>query len=98
MNGAATENGDDDYMAPPRRTDKPCAHDDTECPWTHYGPAVRDDLTAVWKEVAKVREQVTEIRIEVARLGVRAGIWGALIGAIPALITLAVLLLRQTGQ
>ena len=50
-----------------------------------------DDLHTVTKELT---HEVQAVRVEVAVLKVKAGIWGAVAGAIPVIIGLGLLLLK----
>jgi hypothetical protein len=60
--------------------------------WSAYEKLVMGELAALKTEVAAIDEKLTLIRIDVAQLKVKAGIWGAVAGMIPALVTgLAVL-------
>jgi hypothetical protein len=60
--------------------------------WSAYEKLVMGELAALKTEVAAIDEKLTLIRIDVAQLKVKAGIWGAAAGMIPALVTgLAVL-------
>jgi hypothetical protein len=61
----------------------------------HYTPfenLIIAKVDALDEKVESLDEKVTLVRIDVAQLKVKAGIWGAAAGMIPALITgLAVL-------
>lgn len=60
--------------------------------WSAYERLVMDKLRHLEAEVAALDEKLTLVRIDVAGLKVRAGVWGAIAGMVPALITsLAVL-------
>jgi hypothetical protein len=45
----------------------------------------------------KLQETVTQIRIDVEGLKVKAGIWGLLGGAIPVLILIGYLVVKETS-
>ena len=46
------------------------------------------------EKVDKIYEQVTQLRIDVAKLKIKAGIWGALSGAIPVLLGLSIWIIK----
>jgi hypothetical protein len=48
------------------------------------------------KSHEKLQETVTQIRIDVEGLKVKAGVWGLLGGAIPVLIMITYLLLKES--
>ncbi len=60
--------------------------------WSAYEKLVMDKLETLEDRIDAVDEKVVLLRIDVAQLKVKAGIWGAAAGMIPALVTgLAVL-------
>jgi hypothetical protein len=60
--------------------------------WSAYEKLVMDKLETLEDRIDSVDEKVVLLRIDVAQLKVKAGIWGAAAGMVPALITgLAVL-------
>jgi hypothetical protein len=60
--------------------------------WSAYERLVMDKLDTLEERVDALDEKLTLVRIDVAGLKVRAGVWGAVAGMIPALVTsLAVL-------
>lgn len=60
--------------------------------WSAYEKLVLDKLETLEGRVDAVDEKVVLLRIDVAQLKVKAGVWGAAAGMIPALVTgLAVL-------
>ena len=64
----------------------------TENGWSAYERLVMDKLETLEERVDGLDEKLTLIRIDVAQLKVKAGIWGAAAGMIPAIVTaLAVL-------
>lgn len=61
--------------------------------WSAYEKLVMDKLATMESDIHGLDEKITLLRIDVAQLKVKAGIWGAAAGMIPALITgLAVLI------
>jgi hypothetical protein len=60
--------------------------------WSAYEKLVMNKLDTLEDRVDALDDKLTLVRIDVAGLKVRAGIWGAVAGLIPALVTsLAVL-------
>jgi hypothetical protein len=60
--------------------------------WSAYEKLVMNKLETLEERIDAVDEKVVLLRIDVAQLKVKAGIWGAAAGMIPALVTgLAVL-------
>jgi hypothetical protein len=60
--------------------------------WSAYERLVMSKLETLETRVDGLDEKLTLIRIDVAQLKVKAGIWGAAAGMIPAIVTaLAVL-------
>lgn len=61
--------------------------------WSAYERLVMDKLETLEDRVDGLDEKLTLIRIDVAQLKVKAGIWGAAAGMVPAIVTaLAVLI------
>ena len=64
----------------------------TEDDWREHRQYIVRKLDEQSAEISALHEQVTLMRIDLAMLKVRAGLWGALAGAVPAgLAILAVL-------
>lgn len=64
----------------------------TEDDWREHRQYIVRKLDEQSAEISALHEQVTLMRIDLAMLKVRAGMWGALAGAVPAgLAVLAVL-------
>lgn len=42
----------------------------------------------------KLQEEVTQVRIEIAKLKVQSGVWGLIAGAIPVAILIVLLIVR----
>ena len=55
--------------------------------WSAYERLVMDKLASLEADITTLDEKVTLLRIDVAQLKVKAGIWGGMVGMIPALIT-----------
>lgn len=55
--------------------------------WTAYEKLVMDKLATLEADVLAIDEKVTLLRIDVAQLKVKAGMWGAVAGMVPALVT-----------
>ena len=61
--------------------------------WSAYEKLVLEKLDDLETRVEVLDEKLTLVRIDVAQLKVKAGIWGAAAGMIPAMVTgLAVLI------
>lgn len=69
---------------------------DPESGWNAYQRMVLTDLDELKAGLADVREEVVGVRIDVATLKVKAGIWGGVAGFIPALVT-ALIAYSQVG-
>jgi len=55
--------------------------------WSAYEKLVLDKLDSLEQGLEELRGEVVSVRIDVATLKVKAGIWGGVAGMIPALIT-----------
>lgn len=55
--------------------------------WSAYEKLVMDKLATMENDIQGLDEKITLLRIDVAQLKVKAGIWGAAAGMVPALIT-----------
>lgn len=55
--------------------------------WSAYEKLVLNKIDALEKDIIALDEKVTLLRIDVAQLKVKAGMWGAIAGMVPALIT-----------
>lgn len=60
--------------------------------WSAYEKLVMDKLATMEGDIHTLDEKVTLLRIDIAQLKVKAGVWGAAAGMIPALITAAAVL------
>ncbi len=54
-----------------------------------------DEQKWMERHFEKVNDRLTDVRIEIAKLKVKAGIWGVIGGAVPVLIMLAIYFLRS---
>jgi hypothetical protein len=54
---------------------------------SRYEQLVMRELNSIKADVRDLREEVVGVRIDVATLKVKAGIWGGMAGMIPALLT-----------
>lgn len=54
--------------------------------WSAYERLVMDKLDTLEEELHGLDEKVTLLRIDVAQLKIKAGVWGAVAGMVPALI------------
>lgn len=62
--------------------------------WSAYEKLVMDKLDTLDVRQTRLEEQIVLVRLDVASLKVRAGIWGATAGMVPALMTAAVVLVQ----
>ena len=60
--------------------------------WSHH---VLIQLEALDSDIKTLSDRVVAVRLEVARLQVKAGVWGALAGLIPSVIMLTVALIAR---
>ena len=60
--------------------------------WSKYVLKEMERLNTCYKSIDEKQRQIA---IEIAMLKVKAGVWGAIGGAIPILITLGVLVLKK---
>lgn len=63
--------------------------------WSEYQREVMSKLDRLENDLEALDEKVTLLRIDVAQLKVKAGMWGAVAGMVPALVTA---LVAFTGQ
>lgn len=56
--------------------------------WSRYEKLVLHRLNQVDERLEHLEESVVLMRIELAQRKVRAGLWGAMAGAIPALVAI----------
>ena len=63
--------------------------------WNHYQKLVLSKLDDHQIEIRYIREDTARLRVDVSALKIRAGIWGALAGAIPAIAVALFWLLSQ---
>ena len=55
--------------------------------WSAYEKLVLSRINAIEHDIQTLDEKLTMLRIDVAQLKVKAGVWGAAAGMIPAVIT-----------
>lgn len=55
--------------------------------WPEYQKMVLRQLEQLDDDIKSLESQVIRLRIDVAQLKVKAGMWGAVAGMVPALIT-----------
>ncbi|HSE44959.1 MAG TPA: hypothetical protein VLA89_06490 [Gemmatimonadales bacterium] len=65
--------------------------------WSAYEKMVLDKLDGLEHGLEELRGEVVAVRIDVATLKVKAGIWGAVAGMVPAFIT-AVIAFTSAGN
>jgi len=63
--------------------------------WPEWSRYVLKSIEDLQKEVIIVQEIVTKTRIDIAQLKVKAGIWGLIGGAIPAIAAVIFLFIKQ---
>jgi len=56
---------------------------------------LRDDIRTLWGEIKDMREESVPLRVEVERLKVKSGVWGALAGLLPAVGVVIWMLLKN---
>ena len=62
--------------------------------WSGYQRLVMAKLEQLDTDITLLDEKVTLLRIDVAQLKIKAGVWGATAGMVPALITSVIALTR----
>ena len=62
--------------------------------WTEWKQLVLHSLKQQVESQEKLQAQITELQISIAKLQVKAGVWGAAAGAIPAIVVVLVVLLK----
>ena len=62
--------------------------------WREYQRLVLDKLESLEEHGRALDEKVTKLRVEVAALKVKSGLWGALAGLLPAIGILLYTVLR----
>ena len=63
--------------------------------WSVWSKFVLAEIKRAHKEVEKQGEIIGEMKLEIAMLKVRAGLWGALAGAIPSLAVAIWLIIKN---
>ena len=72
----------------------PLDKDDNNNSWHEWSRFVLEELKRLNKVYNELDKKVDKITVEIATLNVKAGVWGALAGAIPVVIGLAVIYLK----
>lgn len=57
--------------------------------WESYSKLVLAELTRLNKCLSATKKELVEVRIELAAMKVRAGVWGMAAGALPLLLYIA---------
>ncbi len=65
--------------------------------WSAYEKLVMNELAALKSGQIDMQEQLVLVRVDVATLKVKSGVWGAAAGLIPAAITVAFVILSGSG-
>ncbi len=63
--------------------------------WEEYKRLVLEELKTSKESRKEIKLCLTNIKVEIAKLKVKSGIWGAIAGAIPATVILILLLLKN---
>ncbi len=63
--------------------------------WSVWGKHVLEELKRLNTAQAQIEKQVTRIHIEIATLKVKSGVWGLVGGAIPVMLGLTYMLLKN---
>lgn len=66
--------------------------------WNEYQRLVMDSIETHTEQLGKISETLTLIRIEIGMLKVKAGVWGLLGGAIPAVGTILLILWKGHAE
>ena len=61
--------------------------------WDEYRKLVLKELEDLGLEMIRARKDLSDIKIEIRELKIRSGIWGAIGGAIPVLLTIILYLI-----
>ena len=62
--------------------------------WDSWGRHVLKELESNETDHRNIMDELAKIRTEIATLKVKSGMWGAIAGAVPVLITLLILLIK----
>lgn len=63
--------------------------------WTEYQRLVMSTLEAHEKKLEGIANALTDIKVELGMLKVKAGVWGLVGGAIPAIAAVLLVLLKH---
>ena len=64
--------------------------------WFAWSKHVLMQLEADTTCLRQLKEEITKLRVEVGRLQIKSGAWGAVGGAIPVVVGLAIWLLKSS--
>jgi len=62
--------------------------------WSEWSKYVLKELDRLNTCLTEVNNNVTEIKVEIATLKVKSGLWGAAAGTIPVVIAIAIALIK----
>ena len=62
--------------------------------WDSYQRLVLDKLAAHGERLGCIDKKVSDLRVDLAALKIRAGLWGAIAGALPALVVAVMWVLK----
>lgn len=65
--------------------------------WSTYQRLVLTKLDALEQQVGDLNEALVLVRLDVATLKVKAGVWGGLAGLVPAAVGMALVILSGSG-
>lgn len=65
--------------------------------WSAYEKLVLDKLDTLDERMTSLEDGVVLVRIDVAKLKVKAGLWGGIAGLIPAVIGVAMIFISGGG-
>lgn len=74
--------------------------------WTEYGRLVVSQLESLRKEIERLNSKIDDIQVDqmssiwaqIAVLQFKAGLWGALAGAIPGCVAAIYFILKKTSE
>jgi len=65
--------------------------------WTEYQRLVMNTLEQHEKKLGEIAEALTDIKVELGMLKVKAGMWGVIGGIVPMAITIALMFLKKAN-
>lgn len=63
--------------------------------WTNYQRLVLSELERHDEHLQQIAKHLTDVKLEIAMLKVKSGVWGALAGLIPVIVLVVVEILRR---